>query len=951
MTRHALTEDFDNRDVALGKGELVIILENERSGERGFGGGDRYHGSIERVGGYHHVMVKTRHGRKVRIPRHILSKEIAVFKCQLCFHPSISTYRDYVDHMIDKHLRVQLLKGLDMTKKQPTCPFPSCHGMAWPIVDNLLFHYASHHNVLEKVVMYESEVAAEDLREVIKGKEKTIEDLVKEIGDIKNIESGTREDSLEDKTGGCSQGNKEMRGAMEQMKEELNMLKLKIGSKNSAIKSLRDELTDARRSFKSCEERYEDVVKYNMSIQNELKSLKSGVKSDTEDVINDVPESLTSVSDLESKNEQPDTESDGKVSEENVSSTGESGINVKPTQLLDNGINQEEVLDDLKRKVERLSDQNEAWQKQNDSLQLEIENMHMQNENLKNIIEIGKSTVETAKRISQDLAEENKEIKLRESKYFNDLQRVEADLSQCKVENQNLVSKYNELHFTYKTQASSVNKLQNEIDSKSAEINQLQSLNVSNSVAKEDGKVDDKKQKLLGELKLMSSVKEDLKSKLIKCRENCKIIEESKRTLDRDYKALIVENRNAASEIKTLKNHLSSNRAIVVERAVAKDEVITLRAELSTKNTELEKSSIKLKKVSTELNTVLGELKQIKDAKVTVENDVKVLKEKLKKLSVPVEENAKYTKMIEEELTSLKAEYAKLKNSKQELQERMDFYVGQCSEFEKNDCQLQEEITLLQSSIKKSTIDHAAEVEKLRISLRNMEDSVVFYKDQEEVLIDENEKLKSEINALKVHVEMGNINEDLMIKYNLKCDMIEELLKKHEKIAAQLRRKDWEIENYQKKLDSAFEAESLALSRDIQSTALPGDTLLAAPVEVRSPVALDLSNKEKASPREVNNNEVKEEDVVVAGPSGVNVSSNKRKISECSSASQSLDDSNPASQHDNLDASFESTSTCPSEAAILAANHVAGQVTVRKRTKSLGGPHPKKIPYVSLEDD
>merc|ERR1712002_310204 len=101
--------------------------------------------------------------------------------------------------------------------------------------------------------------------------------------------------------------------------------------------------------------------------------------------------------------------------------------------------------------------------------------------------------------------------------------------------------------------------------------------------------------------------------------------------------------------------------------------------------------------------------------------------------------------------------------------------------------------------------------------------SVVFYKDQEEVLIDENEKLKNEINALKVHVEMGNLNDDLMIKYNLKCDMVEELLKKHEKIAAQLRRKDWEIDNYQKKLDSAFEAQSLAFSHDVPTLTIPGD--------------------------------------------------------------------------------------------------------------------------------
>ena len=46
--------------------------------------------------------------------------------------------------------------------------------MTWPLVDNLLFH----HNVLEKVVMYESEVAAENLRIILKEKEGTIEELV-----------------------------------------------------------------------------------------------------------------------------------------------------------------------------------------------------------------------------------------------------------------------------------------------------------------------------------------------------------------------------------------------------------------------------------------------------------------------------------------------------------------------------------------------------------------------------------------------------------------------------------------------------------------------------------------------------------------------------------------------------------------------------------------------------
>ena len=127
MTRHTITEDFDNRDVVLSAGDIVILLENDRYGEKGYGG-DKYNSGLEKAGGYYHVMVKTRHGRKVRIPRHILSKECVQFHCQLCPAGPMTAYREYVDHMIDSHLRVQLLRGLDMTKKTPACPFPSCHG-------------------------------------------------------------------------------------------------------------------------------------------------------------------------------------------------------------------------------------------------------------------------------------------------------------------------------------------------------------------------------------------------------------------------------------------------------------------------------------------------------------------------------------------------------------------------------------------------------------------------------------------------------------------------------------------------------------------------------------------------------------------------------------------------------------------------------------------------------
>ena len=52
-------------------------------------------------------------------------------------------------------------------------------------MDNLLFHYASHHNVLEKVVMYESELASRDMRDSLKAKEDIIQSLTREVEELK----------------------------------------------------------------------------------------------------------------------------------------------------------------------------------------------------------------------------------------------------------------------------------------------------------------------------------------------------------------------------------------------------------------------------------------------------------------------------------------------------------------------------------------------------------------------------------------------------------------------------------------------------------------------------------------------------------------------------------------------------------------------------------------------
>merc|ERR1719186_1034085 len=432
-----------------------------------------------------------------------------------------------------------------------------------------------------------------------------------------------------------------MREIMGQMKKEIDILKHKNEAKNSAIKSLKEDLFEAKRSFKSCEKRYEDVVKYNLSIQTELKNAKKNVKKndlgsegkeerkrDSSSSSNPQADAVTS--DVEAKT----AELRGKdCGENNVTSSGESIVSISRVNQVDQATvfepvaindNVHEELDNLRGKVERLMDQNEAWQTQNDSLQLEIENMHMQNENLKNIIEIGKSTVETAKKISQDLAEENKMMKQREKQNSTDLQKFEFDLKHLKSENQSLVGKHNEMQVKFDLQTIDFSKLQENFNLKNAEVQHLY------TELSSDRKSIDKNNKFVVEIKSLTSLKDDLKSKLIKCRENCRNVDESKRSIERDYKALILENRNAAAEIKTLKNHLNSNRAIVVEKAVAKDEIISLKSDMASKCVEVEKSAIKLKKLSTELNCVLGELKVARESKIVVENELKYLKEKNK---------------------------------------------------------------------------------------------------------------------------------------------------------------------------------------------------------------------------------------------------------------------------------------------------------------------------------
>ena len=109
MYRVSLVRGYKGREYILEKGDMVMLeVETNKTPSKEV------------------AMVRTRHGRKVTVPRDILSKEIVKFTCQLCDTAQMNTYENYVMHMMDHHVRSQLVRGLDFSDGKLACPFKTC---------------------------------------------------------------------------------------------------------------------------------------------------------------------------------------------------------------------------------------------------------------------------------------------------------------------------------------------------------------------------------------------------------------------------------------------------------------------------------------------------------------------------------------------------------------------------------------------------------------------------------------------------------------------------------------------------------------------------------------------------------------------------------------------------------------------------------------------------------
>eukprot|EP00088_Acartia_fossae_P020582 TRINITY_DN2212_c0_g1_i4.p1 TRINITY_DN2212_c0_g1~~TRINITY_DN2212_c0_g1_i4.p1 ORF type:complete len:709 (-),score=264.57 TRINITY_DN2212_c0_g1_i4:539-2665(-) len=263
------------------------------------------------------------------------------------------------------------MTGLDYSSGKsgmPRCPFPVCNGTAWASLEALLMHYASHHHVLEKLMMYESELQCIKYRSIIDDNEDEINHLKKKVSKLEG-----------------------------QLQEEKDT-NSKLAAAASAVSQAATTTAAVKGEKESCDAETNTgpgVVIKDESKQ-EMKKMMKSVK------LTDIENQTLKKEYLQIKKEKEKTE---KLLEQKIDDFDQLTKAIK--------IKQQEHESDLKSAVENAKKwketclgEEEHHGKELATLKSQMASDKKEIENLKNIIEIGKSTVENAKQVSSDLMKE-----------------------------------------------------------------------------------------------------------------------------------------------------------------------------------------------------------------------------------------------------------------------------------------------------------------------------------------------------------------------------------------------------------------------------------------------------------------------------------------------------------------------------------------------------------------
>jgi len=384
MSRRIVERKWENRNLYLEKGDLLLLLEEPTKPL---------------------ITARTRHGRNIKIPLSILDRDNVHFNCQLCSHSSFPDYATYTAHLIEEHFRDQLMTGLDFTSGKggmPSCPFPACNGTLWASLQALLMHYASHHHVLEKLMMYESELQCMKYRSMIEEREDEICAQKKKLIKLEQLLEQEKSQAAEDRAQAAQDRNQAaqaLKTAKEKSKEGMDIQV--ITGVGSHIQIKEEPKSDIKKLFKT-----ETVT----NIENQtLKKEYVQIKREKEKMEKACELKLEEITKVNQSLNLKIQEYEG-----DIKSAVENGKKWKETCFSE----EEKYHKELKKiQDQQLEDQREI-------------------ENLKNIIEIGKSTVENAKQIANELDKENKKRQANEESYMIEIKNYEESLKNLETKSQ-----------------------------------------------------------------------------------------------------------------------------------------------------------------------------------------------------------------------------------------------------------------------------------------------------------------------------------------------------------------------------------------------------------------------------------------------------------------------------------------------------------------------------------
>lgn len=659
MSRHLVEKPWASRNLYIEQGELLLLLEEPNKPL---------------------VTARTRHGRNIRVPLSILSRETVEFNCQLCGHPPFPDYTTYTSHLIEVHFRDQLVAGLDNTGCRggmPSCPFPVCSGTLWASLEALLMHYASHHHVLEKLMMFECEQKSLQYRSNIQSCEERILEMKVLNSDLQK--------QLE-------QVHQRLREKAEaELLATTPDLKTMIKQENAALTSIENQTLKVE--FLQLKLDKEKLEKLSEIRGKELEDCQSEMKNTTEE--------------------------------------------------------QKKTVDMCKQWKEVCLEEAAKHEKEVESIKSELSAYKKETLNLKNIIEIGKATVEHAKQLSIDLAKDNKKRQLKEEEYElhsashkDKIKALEAETLKYKHEVDNLSSIVRFQHGEMDTKAKDDHQLYEDYKDMSSKYQSLIEV-----VKQKDVEIEKFKASLLAETECKVGMENSLKKAL--------------------YEKQVVEDKGRREADKVNAKLESANK-------VQQENLFRTTKDLEEKKREL--------------RSVFSDLEKTREKNEKMESELEGLQESEQMIKQELERVGKQL----DGHKNLKTLYD---NLQKKLQEERDSRETEVEEFKASREHFEEQTTMLLGDMD----NIKAELQQARL-------------DQEETkerMKDRDVDLRLKSNYISQLLEDSKANksrlerfDEISARLNAKARQEEDLKKKCEKMTAELKVQGWEIDNYKNKLIS-----------------------------------------------------------------------------------------------------------------------------------------------------